>query len=114
MQARKRCDRRGRVPIAPPPPPLTLPPQMSRLNLLPAAGHVGYSEEDEVEDEDDADNGVGSSRRARRTEGRGREGGLDRATRSRRGSGRGRDRLNFFYPGPLCPSLIKLIKLIHS
>ena len=52
-------------------------------------------------------------RRARRTEGRGREGGLDRATRSRRGSGRGRDRLNFFYPGPLCPSLIKLIKLIH-
>ena len=50
---------------------------MSRLNLLPAAGHVIYSEGDEVDDEDDADDGVGSSRRARRTEGGGRERGLD-------------------------------------
>ena len=77
MQARKRCDRRGRVPKAPPPSPPTLPPQMSRLNLLPAAGHVIYSEGDEVEDEDDADDVVGTSRRARQTEGRGRERGLD-------------------------------------
>ena len=77
MQARKRCDRRGRVPIAPPPSPPTLLPQMSRLNLLPASGHVVHSEWDEVEDEDDGDDGVGSSRRARRTEGRGRERELD-------------------------------------
>ena len=43
--------------LSPIPPPPTLPPQMSRLILLPAADHVFYSEGDQEEDENDADDG---------------------------------------------------------
>ena len=57
MQVRKRWDQWGLSPIPPPPSPPTLPPQMSRLILLPAADHVFYSEGDQEEDENDADDG---------------------------------------------------------
>ena len=90
---------------------------MSRLILLPAADHVFYSEGDQEEDENDADDGelvplAGLVGQKEEDENDADDGEL--VPLAIRGSGRGHDRLIFFfYPGPLCPSLIKLIKLIH-
>ena len=86
---------------------------MSRLILLPAADHVFYSEGDQEEDENDADDGelvplaglVGQKEEDEKdlTE------LLDLdvvLVVDVIGSKK-------YYPGPLCPSLIKQIKFIH-